>query len=49
MSSFQKQRTGRKNRSCLGVGTCGKGKKKESVYKGECSGNITYSCLKMEK
>jgi hypothetical protein len=32
-----------------GVGTSWRGSYKEKVYQGECSGNIMYSYMEMEK
>jgi hypothetical protein len=47
---FQKQRTGRQNRSCLGglVSVGGEGYK-ERVKESKYGGNNAYSCKKMEK
>jgi hypothetical protein len=45
ISSFQKWRTRRQNRSCLGVGTRGKGGRRVKI----CGRNTMHSCMKMEK
>jgi hypothetical protein len=49
MSFFQKQRTGRQNRACVGVGTRGRGRMQGKGVGGEYGGNIVYTCTEVEK
>jgi hypothetical protein len=50
MCLFSETKTGRLNRSCLGIGTDAmEGGYKERVLEGEYGGNILYSCMKLEQ